>query len=372
VRNITHPSCSVIPSHILRHVAEHGDSVQRKRAAATLTHMAYLTRQPAAAFLGGMPSAASPNQKQRFVYDAIRRRILPGKLVMSDTGKVTTDIEAVEAFDGSGVTYDFYATVYQRNSIDDRGMRLDSTVHYGKDFENALWDGKQMIYGDGDGRLFLRFTAAPDVIGHELTHGVTQHTAGLAYQGQSGALNEHISDAGGIMVKQFLLNQNVRQSDWLIGAGLFGPQVHGKALRSMKAPGTAYDDPVLGKDPQPAHMRDYVQTGDDNGGVHINSGIPNHAFYLVSMALGQFSWLVAGRIWYEVMKQKRVQPNASFQDFADATVIMAGEIYTSGGGVQAAVARAWDAVGLPVSPSLTAVPVALGEPEIEPSEAASQ
>jgi Zn-dependent metalloprotease len=136
--------------------------------------------------------------------------------------------------------------VFGRRSIDGKGMRLDSTVHYGTRFENAMWNGRQMVYGDGDGRIFNRFTASLDVIGHELTHGVTQFSTALGYSGQTGALNEHLSDAFGIMVKQYKHDLSASDSDWLIGAELFGPGVNSKGVRSMAAPGTAYDDPVLG------------------------------------------------------------------------------------------------------------------------------
>lgn len=141
-----------------------------------------------------------------------------------------------------------------------------------------------MVFGDGDGEIFLDFTIPVDVIGHELTHGVTQYTANLTYFGQPGALNESMSDVFGSLIKQYTLGQTAADADWLIGAGLLAPRVTGKALRSMKEPGTAYDDDVLGKDPQPATMDGYVKTGRDNGGVHINSGIPNHAFYLVAQS----------------------------------------------------------------------------------------
>ena len=149
-----------------------------------------------------------------------------------------------------------------------------------RDYDNAFWDGTQMVFGDGDGVIFLPFTRSVDVIGHELAHGVTQYTSGLNYQDQSGALNESVSDVFGVLVKQRLLGQTADQADWLVGAELLAPGVNGVALRSMAAPGTAYDDPRLGKDPQPGHMRDYVDTTDDNGGVHINSGIPNKAFHV--------------------------------------------------------------------------------------------
>jgi Zn-dependent metalloprotease len=264
---------------------------------------------------------------------------------MSEHRRRGTDVEVNEAYDGSGTTYDFFSTIFSRNSIDGRGMRLNSSVHYGRHFDNAFWNGKQMVYGDGDGKVFTRFTSAIDVIGHELTHGVTQFTAGLGYTEQTGALNEHVSDAFGIMVKQYDLGITAGESDWIIGAGLFAPGVQGKGIRSMAAPGTAYDDPILGRDPQPAHMRDYVQTADDNGGVHINSGIPNHAFYLAATALGGETWGVMGLIWYTTLRSK-ISADAGFQAFADATSNVALDLYGRDSGIPGKIAEAWDAVGL--------------------------
>ena len=352
MRTITQSNCSVIPPHMLRHMAEFGDEEQRKRVADTISHTEQLTTERRMAGFIGAPPVPAPRQKQRNIYDAGGRRGLPGQLVMGDGLMVSTDIEAMEAFEGSGATYDFYAKVFLRNSIDNGGMPLDSTIHYGTEFNNALWNGRQMIYGDGDRKLFNRFTASIDVIAHELTHGVTQFTAGLDYHGEAGALNEHISDAFGIMVKQYWHNETVLESDWLIGGELFMRSVHGVAVRSMKAPGTAYDDPILGKDPQPRHMSGYVHTSDDNGGVHINSGIPNHAFYRTATALGSYSWHVAGRIWYRVLTTMLL-PHAGFQRFANATAVAAGELYGIGGTVQLAVAEGWHAVGLPVRESIT-------------------
>jgi Zn-dependent metalloprotease len=290
-------------------------------------------------------AVAAPLKRRRNVYTANNTLQLPGKLVMSEHKPRSADVHVAEAYDGSGATYDFYAEIFGRNSIDGRGMRIDSSVHYGSRFDNAMWNGRQMVYGDGDGVLFNRFTVALDVIAHELTHGVTQYTAALSYEGETGALNEHLSDAFGIMVKQYKLGQTVKESDWLIGAGLFAPHVHGKAIRSMAEPGSAYDDPVLGRDPQPAHMRDFVETDEDNGGVHINSGILNHAFYLIAMRLGGRSWEVPGRIWYHTMTE-RLMPDAGFDDFARAAVDIAGEMYGNGGNVQKIVADGFARVGL--------------------------
>jgi len=344
---IPHHLCGVIPPHILDRVAQHsGDAADDARS--TLEQMHELARERTQGFVAGEPiieSATPAPKKRRSVYDAQHHRQLPGKLVMSEHKPRSSDVEVAEAYDGSGATFDFYSQVFSRNSVDDRGMRLDSTVHYSVRFDNAMWNGRQMIYGDGDGRLFRRFTASVDVIGHELTHGVTQYAAALGYDGETGALNEHISDAFGIMVKQFTHRLTARESDWLIGAELFTPAVKGKAVRSMAAPGTAYDDPLLGRDPQPAHMRDYVDTYDDNGGVHINSGIPNHAFYLAAIALGGNTWDVLGRLWYAAVTQ-RLTSDADFNDFARATTDIAGELYGNGGRVQNIVADAWSSVGI--------------------------
>jgi Zn-dependent metalloprotease len=344
--NITHYVCGVIPPHILTRVSEQTDAEARDDARGTLAQMCELATGRGRTLIDDLTGPNAQSRKRRYVYDAEHQNVLPGKFAMSGHKSRSTDVEVLEAFDGSGATYDFFAQVFGRNSIDDRGMPLDSTVHYGTRFANAMWNGEQMVYGDGDGRIFNRFTASLEVIGHELTHGVTQFTSGLGYSGQTGALNEHLADAFGMMVKQYTLDQLPHESDWLIGANLFGPAVNGKGVRSMAFPGTAYDDPILGRDPQPAHMRDYVVTLEDHGGVHINSGILNHAFFLGASKLRCRTWEVQGKIWYASLD--RLKPDANFDDFARATVDIAGELYGNGGEVQRIIAEAWAQVGLGV------------------------
>jgi Zn-dependent metalloprotease len=227
------------------------------------------------------------------------------------------------AFEGLGKTRDFYKSVFNRDSIDDRGMRLDAYVHFDRGFNNAFWDGSRMIFGDGDGRMFSDFTGSLDVIGHELTHGVTQNTAALEYSRQPGALNESMSDVFGSLIKQWALGQTAETADWLIGAEIFTPMIKGDALRSMKAPGTAYDNPMMGKDPQPDHMRKYDQSSRDNYGVHINSGIPNKAFYETAIAIGGDAWEAPGHIWYRSLLASDQQTD--FQKFANTTFSIAGQ-----------------------------------------------
>jgi Zn-dependent metalloprotease len=292
--------------------------------------------------------AAVIGGRTRRVFTADNAGTLPGRLLRAEGEPASADTAVNEAYDGAGLTYDLFWQNYQRDSLDGNGMTLDSTVHYQKGYDNAFWDGNQMVYGDGDGDLFNRFTVAVEVIGHELTHGVTEHTCNLAYSGQSGALNESWSDVFGSLVKQWHRRQTASAADWLIGQGLFTSKVSGVALRSLKDPGSAYDDPVLGKDPQPAHMRDYVVTLEDGGGVHVNSGIPNHAFFLAAVAMGGFAWEEAGRIWY-VAARDRFTANTDFPGAASLTHAVAGELYGSGSDEQKAVQYGWESVGIPVA-----------------------
>jgi len=335
--------CPILPPHILIAIYENGTPEERGRALRALVLSERLRERRR--LLAALPVPTPAGEKRRTVYDAKTRTTLPGTLVRAEGDPPTADAGVNEAYDGAGATYDLYFDIYGRNSIDGKGMRLDSSVHYSSGYDNAFWNGAQMVYGDGDGKYFERFTKALDVIGHELTHGVTAHEANLDYQDQPGALNESFSDVFGSLVKQRALTQTADQADWLIGEGLFTPRVRGLALRSMKAPGTAYDDPVLGKDPQPATMKDYVQTTDDDGGVHINSGIPNHAFYLAASAIGGFAWEKAGKIWYSALTQK-LRHDSDFSAAAALTTAAAVELFGAAGPEAKAVQDAWRQVGV--------------------------
>lgn len=282
----------------------------------------------------------------RTIFDAAGSETLPGRKVRGEGDPPGPDSAATEAYDGLGSTHEFYRGAYRRASIDDHNLPLNATVHYGRDYDNAFWNGEQMVFGDGDGTIFVGFTSSLSVIGHELTHGVTQYTAGLDYEGQSGALNESVSDVFGALVEQYSRHQDAAQASWLIGAGLFTAQVQGTALRSMKAPGTAYDDAVLGKDPQPATMSGYVTTADDNGGVHLNSGIPNQAFYLVASTLGGYAWDRAGQIWYDTLVGGALPANADFARFASQTTEAASARYGPDSAEHGAVIEAWREVGV--------------------------
>ncbi|WJY38193.1 M4 family metallopeptidase [Streptomyces sp. P9-2B-2] len=341
--------CTIIPPHILDNLAQSDDPERHEPARRTLEHdHAARTERRAIAARGGLTPGepgADADKPNRTIYDARHHEDLPGKKVRSESDGPSKDASVNRAHAGLGATFALYLKVYGRKSIDGAGLPLNATVHYGRRYDNAFWDGERMVFGDGDNDLFKDFTIPVDVIGHELTHGATQYTANLDYQGQSGALNESVSDVFGVLIKQYALDHTADQADWLIGADLLGPNVTGTALRSMKAPGTAYDDDVLGKDPQPAAMKDYVKTTDDNGGVHINSGIPNHAFYLAATAIGGKAWERAGQVWYDVLTGGELTHTATFADFA-ALTIKAAQARFGAGAEHEAMVKAWTQVGI--------------------------
>ncbi len=285
-------------------------------------------------------SHAGTGVPQRFIHDQRHNADqTPGSVVRAEGQPPVTDPAVNQAYDNFGATYAFYWEVLHRDSIDDQGMPIHGMVHFDTGYNNAFWDGQgHMWFGDGDSTMFSDFTKSLDVIGHELTHGVTQYTANLAYSGQSGALNESISDVFGCLVKQYALKQTADQADWLIGAEVVGPEL-APALRSMKAPGTANQ-----YDKQPADMSGFLTTNRDNGGVHTNSGIPNRAFYLVATNIGGFAWETAGRIWYAAMNDAKLRPTTRFASFAQATIQAAAAFGGTDGEAAKAVTEAWRTV----------------------------
>ena len=344
--------CSIVPPYLLVRLANiQGRGLEHVAAAAgaalAIDPPLRWARQEAARPIPQREMTArrlkAPN---RTIFDAQGSEVLPGEVVRREHDAPGTDNTVTEAFDGLGHTHTLYRKAYARASIDDENLPLLATVHYGRAYDNAFWNGERMVFGDGDGTVFTGFTSSLSVIGHELTHGVTQYSANLTYAGQSGALNESISDVFGALVEQYARRQSVQQASWLIGAELFTDEVTGSALRSMKAPGTAYDDDVLGRDPQPADMSGYLETEDDNGGVHLNSGIPNRAFYLAASAIGGMAWERAGRIWYDTLTSGVVPSDCDFARFAGLTTGAASARYGADSLERGAVAAAWRTVGV--------------------------
>ncbi|MFE2148698.1 M4 family metallopeptidase [Streptomyces lavendulae] len=345
----TRPINCIVPPYILEKLLKSEDSEVRRAALDTLLITARLNgeRTVRASFAG----AAAPGNGRRTVFDCEQEELLShAVLARTEDGPQSADQAVNRAFDALGMTRDFYKEVFHRNSIDDRGMRLNGFVHFGFQVNNAFWDGQEMLFGDGDGMEFSNLTGSSEVIGHELTHGVTDHTAGLVYHGQSGALNESMSDVFGSLAKQWSLKQSADEADWLIGADIWTPGIAGDALRSMKNPGHAYNNPQFGKDPQPDRMSKFIHLPDtkpgDFAGVHINSGIPNRAFFLTASHIGGFAWEISGSIWYASLKATGAHDQ--FEDFASTTFQKAGELFGTGSTEQSAVLSAWQEVEVPI------------------------
>ncbi len=268
-----------------------------------------------------------PNIK---IHDCKQDTKLPGDLMDNNSN----DADFKNVMEGVTETWKFYFELFKRNSIDNAGMTLINSIHYSKMYGNAEWDGRRMIYGDGDGVFVDSMTKDIDIIAHELTHGVTLYTSNFNKDGQSGALEESFSDVMGIMVKQRVLNQDVTQSSWLIGENVFIGDEY--AVRSLKEPGSAFKNhPRFGDDPQPATYDKY----DRKKGVHINSGIPNFAFYMAAFDIGGNSWEKAGRIWYETFI--KLPKAANFIMAKEATIKKANELYGKGSLEVKAVENGW-------------------------------
>ncbi len=336
----------ILPPDVLTSLARTGNEAIRTAALDTLQfdQLFRVARAETASRVGGRLARAITfgrlgGQPQRTIYDQQYSTVqTPGKVARTEGQAPVADPAVNQAYDGFGFTYSFYWSTFQRDSIDGQGQPMLGMVHYGTNYDNAFWDNvRDMFFGDGDGQILTQTTAGIDVIGHELTHGVTQHEANLTYSGQSGALNESMSDVFGIQIKQFALKQDVTQSDWQIGADIVGPALK-PALRSMKAPGTA--NPY---DRQPSTMDGYVQGGD----VHTHSGIPNHAFYTVATTLGGHAWDAAGRIWYATLTDRALAAGSTFQDFARLTLVHARTTFGASSKEALAVKAGWDAVKVP-------------------------
>lgn len=258
----------------------------------------------------------TPDKARRLVYDSQQSTVQRLLLRRSEGNRpVPIDAAINTAYDYAGLVRDHYQKNYKYNSWDNQGSDLILNVHYSKNYNNAFWDGDEMTFGDGDGRIFTSFVNAIDVTAHELSHGVVQTTAGLIYQGEPGALNEHFADVFGSVIKQAFRKETAKKADWLIGDTIMGSSLKGQAIRSMKAPGTAYDNPLMGKDPQPDHMKGYYSGSSDNYGVHINSGIPNKVFYLISV---EISTKKSGLLWFETLKG--LASDTSFKQFKTAVL----------------------------------------------------
>ncbi|KAH8722628.1 zinc metalloprotease [Phaeosphaeriaceae sp. PMI808] len=374
--------CHFVPAYILQHIADSEAAPEEARKAAIRTlsvdqdfreqRAQALTsgedliapedpevsaaQEPIRAALVGPAATDEPHDAdaaalilKRAIYDGKNLASLPGTLARAEGAARTRDRQVNNAFDGVGITVQFFHTVFGRNAINGNGGTPNVTVHHDPDtsnplgYNNAFWNGQQFAFGDGDGIIFDYFTDSLDVVAHELTHAITQYTAGLNYEKQSGGLNESISDVFAAMVEQWHFSQTAADADWVTGQNLFPVAVKGAALRNIAHPGTAFNDPILGRDRQIAHYSQYTDSLD----VHFTSGIPNRAFYLVAIGFGGFSWLKAGKIWYSTLTDSRVKKPGgvlTFKQWADVTVDHASTLYGAAGAN--IVRNAWVSVGV--------------------------
>src|SRR5947208_3843253 len=273
--------CFYVPQHMLENIAKsralEGRDVSEIRQS-ILTSVALRQNRRQSAEASSIPTVPGPRgptfrQTKEGGASAVAGVAMPGsgthaRLIYDDQNQWNFDVVDVRnegdpaipqqnadlAYDALGATLEFYRDLLGRNSIDNLGLNLDANVNFGVNYDNAFWDGTRMVFGNGENVIFQDFTNDVDVPGHELTHGVTQYTAGLQYTDQPGALNEATSDIFGACIDARVNHQDAGSFNWLIGEGIMAPQLYGEALRSMAYPGTAYDNSVMGRDPQPATM----------------------------------------------------------------------------------------------------------------------
>lgn len=343
-------TCFIIPESVLERFAEDkkltpeqrqyfADAVKLerdwRRARAATAKFSTLARMVLPTAVSAVAAVAPPSV---LVFDCGHGTTLPGTQIANPGS--SSDPSAKRTFDETAAVVNFFQTAFGRNSLDNAGMTLISSVHFSVNYNNAGWTGSQMRYGDGDGNIFIDFTNSNDVIAHELAHGLTQFTSGFAYTNQAGGLNESMSDVFGSMFRQWRANQTVNAADWLIGKEIMGPGSIERGftcLRDMAKPAASH---CLA--PQPTKFSEYH----DGMDPHASSGIPNLAFYKAATAIGGRSWEKAGKIWYQALNGFAPKPNMKMKAFADRTRTVAETLFPAETAVKTAVDNGWKAVGL--------------------------
>jgi hypothetical protein len=290
-------------------------------------------------------TAFSTAEFRRQIFAAENKEILPGSIARSEGDPPVADTAVNTVYDNLQTIHDFYKQIFGHEIGKDVGGILITTIHYGSGYDNLFWSGKQIVVGDGDGRIFrIGAFMTAGALSIPVTHAVDYARINLAYAGQSGALESSFADIVSVLIEQWQKRQSAEDASWLVSAGAL-VSAKAVALRSLKAPGTAYvDEPTLGRDRQVSDVKHLYTGGDDNGGVHINSGIPSKAFYEVAIRLKGYAWERPAHIWYKAYE--KLKTNSTFQDLADATLAVAAESYGTQSEEQAAVRAAWGTVGI--------------------------
>ena len=238
---MNHAVSFFLPGHILNKKIEEGTKEEKEAAIKNLKISQMLSGHRSVNALSFRMTAAAHQEKRHVIYEmeylesTFRLTGLPARY---ENSADVNELDIDTCYKNLGITYDFYRDVFNRNSINDGGMTMVSSVHFSTNFDSAFWNGEQMVYGDGGGDFMKKNSLTNLVVtSHELAHGVTQFEANLRYEDQPGGLNECMSDRFGIMCEQLALKQTVEQSGWLIREGIM---VEGQALRSMKDPGNAF------------------------------------------------------------------------------------------------------------------------------------
>ena len=338
--------CTIIPKSVLEKLAKdstlsdsaRGNFRTTLRIDGAIRKLRDQARDFATEIHGQMSMAATlAASASILVYDLHHSQSLPG-LPITNPG-ASADASVRQAYATAKKVADFYTQAFGRNSVDNAGMSLLSSVHYSTGYNNAFWNGAQMVYGDGDGNIFVDFTRGNDVIGHELTHGVTQYTLQLRYQNQPGGLNESLSDVFGSMFRQWEAGQTAATADWLIGKEIMGPGALSRGftcLRDMANPAAPHC-----LSPQPTHFSQYHSGMDP----HESSGIPNLAFCTSARIAGGKSWENVGKAWYAAMTAG-ASPSMRMKTFANRTRKAANAEFGAGSAVANAVDQGWSQVGL--------------------------
>ena len=347
-------TCTIVPESVLKRFADDpelsAELRQHFRNALAIDAQMRAVRQTATQLtleaarvnqLAGFAPTAVAAAPAITLFDCKHSTALPGAPIANPGS--SPDATAKRTLTETTAVAQFYQSLFGRNSVDNAGMTLVSSIHYGVRYNNAFWNGSQMTYGDGDGSVFVDFTLGNDVIGHELTHGVTQHTLGLIYANEAGGLNESISDVFGSMFRQWQAHQDVKKADWLIGHDILGPAAKAKGFTCLRDMGNPDAPHCLA--PQVKHFSQY------HGGMdpHISSGIPNLAFYKITQAVGEHSWDTVGKLWYGVITGAVgtvPRPNMLMREFADATRAAAKKLFPANAALASAVDAGWKAVGL--------------------------
>jgi len=336
-KGIREASTQVLSGHIIQDEVKRELARNRKKATIRKADMTESLRP------GGKP--------HRTIYVALSGLESSRAVARREGSDESGDRVVDEVYKWFGICYDFFWNIFERNSIDGKGMKLFATVYHGAEYNNLYWVGNQLVIGDNEGdeaHIFNRFASILDIFASGFVEKMVFIESRLKYSGQSASIIVSFRDVFASLIKQYWLWQKAYQADWLIGAGIFSVKINGIALRSLKQPGTGYDDIAIGKDPQPDHMKGFVKTTSDDGGAHINCGIPSHVFYLTAIELGGYSWEKAGRIWYHALLDKRLKPNANFKEFAEIVLSNAKRLYGYNSAEAEAVKDSWKTVGIRV------------------------